>query len=211
MSQSRLIMTKSTLALLLFVATTFMVVAQESAQSEIAWMTWNEAITAQKADRENYLKDKKANPSPKKIFLDVYTSWCGPCKKMDAVTFKKPSVIFAMNKYYYPVKFNAEQPDPIEYNNHTFINPNPKPVKGRRGVHQLAASILDNQLFYPSFVIMDENTNRLVIHKGYKREIVMTGILAFYGSNEYLKYKEAVIKQSEQLKAKTAADQENKK
>ena len=74
-------------------------------------------------------------------------------------------------------------------------------------MHQLAASILDNQLFYPSFVVMDENTNRLVIHKGYKGELVMAGILAFYGSNEYLKYKEAVMKQSGQQKAKNSTGQ----
>ena len=185
------------------------VVAQELTPEKINWMTWSEAIKAQKADGKIYQQDKKANPPPKKIFLDVYTSWCGPCKKMDASTFKTASVIKAMNKFYYPVKLNAEQPDPITYNDHTFINPNPTPVKGRRGVHQLAASILDNQLFYPSFVILDENTNRLVIHKGYKGEMIMSGILAYYGSNEYLKYKEAVMKQSEQLRAKAAAGQPN--
>ncbi|MBL4753961.1 MAG: DUF255 domain-containing protein [Flavobacteriales bacterium] len=202
-------MLKSTFLITCLVATS-MVSSQDTAPPHIAWMTWDEAVAAQKVDRENYLKDKKANPPPKKIFLDVYTTWCGPCKKMDASTFKKPSVIQAMNAYYYPVKFNAEQPDPITYNNHTFINPNPNPVKGRRGVHQLAASILDNQLFYPSFVVMDENMNRLVVHKGYKGELVMSGILAYYGSNEYLKYKEAVLKQSEQLKVKAASNQINK-
>jgi thiol-disulfide isomerase/thioredoxin len=187
--------------------TTSLVSAQDAAAPKINWMTWSEAIEAQKAARELYLQDKKANPPPKKIFLDVYTTWCGPCKKMDANTFKKPSVIQAMNKYYYPVKLNAEQPDPITHDEHTFINPNPTLVRGRRGVHQLAASILDNQLFYPSFVVMDENTNRLVIHKGYKGELVMAGILAFYGSNEYLKYKEAVMKLNGQQKAKDSTGQ----
>jgi len=184
--------------------------AQDAAIAKINWMTWDAAIAAQRADGKKYQEDKKANPPPKKIFLDVYTSWCGPCKKMDASTFKKPTVIEAMNKYYYPVKFNAEQPEPITYNDHTFINPNPNPPKGRRGVHQLAASILDNQLFYPSFVIMDENMNRLVIHKGYKGSLVMSGILAYYGSNEYIKYKEAVLRQSAQQKDRAAAVQTDK-
>jgi len=194
-------------SLLIFFLLTSTVIAQDTIIPEIKWMTWEEAIVAQKAARDLYLKDKKANPAPKKIFLDVYTTWCGPCKKMDATTFKSATVIQAMNRYYYPVKFNAEQTDPIIYNEHTFINPNPAPVRGRRGVHQLAASILDNQLFYPSFVVMDENTNRLVIHKGYKGELVMAGILAYYGSNEYVKYKEAVMKQIEQPIEKGAAVQ----
>ena len=34
---------------------------------EIKWMTMNEALAAQKK-------------VPKKIFMDVYTTWCGPCK-----------------------------------------------------------------------------------------------------------------------------------
>jgi len=76
--------------------TTSLVSAQDAATPKINWMTWSEAIEAQKAAREFYLKDKKANHPPKKIFLDVYTTWCGPCKKMDANTFKKPSVIQAI-------------------------------------------------------------------------------------------------------------------
>jgi len=201
-------MLKSTF-LLLCIFVSPVLIAQEAGVPQIKWMTFNEAVTAQKAAGKKYQEDKKANPPPKKIFMDVYTSWCGPCKKMDASTFKKASVIKAMNKYYYPVKLNAEQAEPISYNDHTFINPRPAPVKGRRGVHQLAASILDNQLFYPSFVIMDENTNRLVIHKGYKGEMVMSGILAYYGSNEYIKYKDAVTKQNELLKARSATGQTN--
>jgi len=28
--------------------------------------------------------------SPKKIFIDVYTDWCGWCKRMDKATFQRP-------------------------------------------------------------------------------------------------------------------------
>ena len=41
----------------------------------IEWMTFREALDAQ---REN----------PKKIIVDVYTDWCGPCKLMDKKPFK---------------------------------------------------------------------------------------------------------------------------
>ena len=37
---------------------------------EIQWMTLAEALEAQKT-------------VPKKIFMDVYTKWCGPCKLLD--------------------------------------------------------------------------------------------------------------------------------
>ena len=37
---------------------------------EIQWMSLPEALEAQKTN-------------PKKIFMDVYTHWCGPCKLLD--------------------------------------------------------------------------------------------------------------------------------
>ena len=54
------------LYLLLLIATTSI-----SAQ-EINWMTMDEALAAQKEE-------------PKKIFMDVYTTWCGPCKMLDKI------------------------------------------------------------------------------------------------------------------------------
>jgi len=164
----------------------------------INWMSWDEAVALQAKEREDYNTDKKLNPPPKKIFLDIYTDWCGWCKKMDATTFKNSQVIEVMNTYYYPVKLDAEMPNSIIFNNHTFANPNPNPVKGRRGTHQLAASLLDNQMSYPSYVIMDENTSRMTIYKGFKREDDMLSILTFFGSNQYLNYKQFLEKQFKQ-------------
>ena len=92
---------------------------------EINWMTWDEAVALQTKERLEYNKDNKANPPPKKMFLDIYTDWCGWCKKMDASTFKNSQVIEIMNRYYYPVKLDAEMPNSVNYNNHTFVNPNP--------------------------------------------------------------------------------------
>lgn len=167
----------------------------EVAVNKINWMSWDQAIMLQKAARENYNKDQKSSVAPKKIFLDIYTSWCGWCKKMDATTFKDKDVVKAMNQYYYPVKLDAEMPESILYNGHEFINPNPKPTKGRRGTHQLAASLLDYKMTYPSYVIMDENTNRTVVYKGYKKKDDMLGILDFFGTNQYITYKKYLQQQ----------------
>jgi len=172
-----------------------LVIAQNIPIEKINWMSWEQAIALQKNDRENYSKDQKANPPPKKLFLDIYTSWCGWCKKMDATTFKDKDIVKAMNQYYYPVKLDAEMPENITYNGHEFINPNPNPAKGRRGTHQLPASLLDYKLTYPSYVIMDENTSRLVVYKGYKKKDGMLGILNFFGTNQYLTYKSAIQQQ----------------
>ncbi|MEM9868741.1 MAG: DUF255 domain-containing protein, partial [Bacteroidota bacterium] len=47
-----------------------------NAQS-VNWITWEEAVT---------LAESESNT--KKIFVDVYTDWCGWCKKMDKDTFQ---------------------------------------------------------------------------------------------------------------------------
>ena len=61
----------------------------------IEWMTLAQAIEAQKIE-------------PKKIFMDVYTNWCGPCKLLDKNTFQNPDVSRYISEHFYAVKFNAE-------------------------------------------------------------------------------------------------------
>ena len=66
-----------------------------SLAQEINWLTLEKAIELQKK-------------SPKKIMIDVYTSWCGPCKMLDKNTFHNADVVKYVNANYYAVKFNAE-------------------------------------------------------------------------------------------------------
>ena len=48
-------------------------IAQDVQESKIKWISIEEA---EKLNKEN----------PKKIMIDVYTDWCGWCKKMDKDT-----------------------------------------------------------------------------------------------------------------------------
>ena len=74
-------------------------------------MTLDEARAAQKKE-------------PKKIFMDVYTNWCGPCKLLDKNTFQNPDVSRYISEHFYAVKFNAEGNDVIKFKGYTFKNPN---------------------------------------------------------------------------------------
>src|SRR5690606_21092627 len=62
-----------------------------------------------------------------------------------------------------PVKFNAEQREDVVFNGTTF-----KFIEsGNRGYHQLAASLLNNQLSYPNFVFLTEQFHIVPVVAGY--------------------------------------------
>ena len=82
------------------------VIAQEGA---VKWYTFEEAVALNKKE-------------PRKIFIDVYTDWCGWCKKMDETTFSKPEIAKILNKDYYAVKFDAESLDTINFAGTRFVN-----------------------------------------------------------------------------------------
>ncbi len=93
-----------------FLVTLFIATSSITAQ-KIDWMTMDEALVAQQE-------------TPKKIFMDVYTTWCGPCKLLDKNTFTNKDVIAYIAENYYAVKFNAEGKDSVSYQGFTYTNPN---------------------------------------------------------------------------------------
>ena len=141
------------------------------APDAIKWMTLEEAV-------------KLSKKKPKMIFIDIYTDWCGWCKKMDAETFTNPEVVAFMNKKYYAVKLNAEQKEPINFKEQTFVNPNPEKPKS---THQLAAALLKNEKLYPSYVILDKASDWTYKLKGYKKPEELLPLLNYYADDNYLK------------------------
>ena len=127
-----------------------------SAQSEITWLKFEE--------------DVKANESQKKmLFVDVYTDWCGWCKKMDKDTFTDPKVIEYINTNFYAVKLNAEDTQRTfnfmgkEYNE-----------------AQMAAAMRVRS--YPNFVIIDPTLQNITQMPGYREPVpfleTLTGVVA---------------------------------
>ena len=153
------------ITLMLFLFTGF----QARSQS-VQWISWEEAVE---------LTQNEANP--KKIFIDVYTDWCGWCKKMDKDTFQNSEVASYMQDNFYMVKFDAEGKDPIEFQGKTF-----KYVpSGRRGYHELAAALLQGQMSYPTVVFLDEKLNMLSPVPGYQKAKPFLKIARYFGDNIY--------------------------
>ena len=57
---------------------------------------------------------KMANEQQKPIFMDCYTSWCGPCRQMLHDVFPKKGVGDFLNKHFIVTKFDMEKGDGIE-------------------------------------------------------------------------------------------------
>lgn len=156
----------------------------EQAPAGIEWLSWEEAVLR-----------NDTSSAKKKIFIDIYTDWCGWCKKMDNTTFADPAVVKSMSDGYFAVKLDAEMAETVSYNGHDFVNPNPG---AKRSVHQLAGSLLDGQMSYPSYVMLDENMTRVSVFKGYQQVPDMFSILTFFGRNHYLNHNKFMYGQWEQ-------------
>lgn len=77
------------------------------AQILFSQATIKEPAAFQEVPFEEALKQAKA--SKKIVFIDFYTSWCGPCKKLDLTTWKDPQVIKLMNEKAVALKLDAEK------------------------------------------------------------------------------------------------------
>ncbi len=152
--------------LLVFLLTIGAVNAQQ-----INWITMNEALAAQK---EN----------PKKIFMDVYTTWCGPCKMLDRDTFSDKDVIDYINKNFYAVKFNAEGTEEITYKDFTYTNPNYQPDrKGRNATHFFADALKLSG--YPSLAFFETDGTLIQAIPGYKTPPQLELYLKMIATNDY--------------------------
>lgn len=160
--------------LLIFIGTAFLYAEKPfnpAPNEKVNWLTFEEAM------------QKSANGEKRKVFIDVYTDWCGWCKRMDATTFSNPEIANYLNTEYYPVKLDAERKDTVIVNGkaYKFV------PEGRRGYHELAAALLNGRMSYPTVVLLDEQFNMIQPIPGYRQAPELDEILKYYGNDNHKK------------------------
>jgi thioredoxin-related protein len=125
--------------------------------------------------------EKMVRTKPKKILIDVYTDWCGWCKKMDASTFPNPAITSYVNENFYAVKFNAETADTINFHGGKYINLS----KSGRSTHPLALSLLGWRVSYPTIVYLTEALEYIGPVPGYQTPEQLEVILTYMAKEKY--------------------------
>jgi thioredoxin-related protein len=139
-----------------------------TAQEEVKWYSIEEAI-------------QLTSQEPRVLVIDVYTDWCGWCKRMEATTFSNPEIAAMMNKYFYPVKLDAEGKEDIVIGGKTY-----KFVpSGRSGYHEMAAIVTRGRLSYPTISYVDAQGKVLQAAPGYKTPEQFKVFLEYYQDDTY--------------------------
>ena len=110
--------------------------------ASVQWMTLEEAL-------------EKSKKEPKTIMIDVYTDWCGWCKRMDETTFGDSDVASYINTHFYAVKLNAEGEKSMKY------------IDRQATERQLAEEVFGVEGF-PTVVFLNPRENTIDLRSGYQ-------------------------------------------
>lgn len=138
-----------------------------SAQEKVNWVSFEKAIEL-----------NKKNPKP--FLIDIYTDWCGWCKKMDRDTYANPVIAAYINNNYHAVKMDGEGSEPITYKDYTFK----LQQQGRTKYHELTAALMNGKLSYPTTVILNKEEKLLDRIPGYLDARKMEMVLAYFTRKE---------------------------
>ena len=97
---------------------------------------WNEAL-------------KEAKSQNKNLFLDIYASWCGPCKQLKNKTFKDAEVGNYFNQNFINVRIDGETEEGIKLVKKYQVNS------------------------YPTLFIIDKNGNKLTKTTGFVKPYIL--------------------------------------
>ena len=150
--------------LFIFILSFYPGISQDYDPQKINWMTWEEAIQQSKVEK-------------RKIFVDLYTKWCTWCKKMETSTFQQEDIANFINERYYPVKFDAQFKESIEFQGEVY--------KFKNGYNELATKITMGSLKFPSVIFLDEDFNTIQSIPGFLNKDKLEMILIYFADDHH--------------------------
>jgi thioredoxin-related protein len=115
----------------------------------------------------------KASGEDKPILVDVYTDWCGWCKKMDKEVFVDPGVAGVLSSKFALAKVNGESKDEFTF-------------KGKK-INGIGIARSFGVQGYPSIIFLDSNGDMLTMIPGYLEAEQFLPVVMFIGNREYKK------------------------
>ena len=116
---------------------------------------------------------EEAKKSNKKVLLDVYTDWCGWCKKLDKDVYANEKVAEYLKQQYVAVKLNAESTAKITYKGKTMSE---MELAQAFGIHS-----------YPNILFLDAAGEPINSLGGYVNAEKFLPIVKFIGEDFYKK------------------------
>ena len=137
------------------------------------------SVNATTASENNSLKWKsfdsglvEAKKSNKKILIDVYTDWCGWCKRMDSQTYADNSVAKYLSERYVVIKLNAESEKKLKYKGKDYTE------------RELAAAFGISG--YPATMFLKSDGEPITIYPGFADAAKFKTVLSFIAEDHYL-------------------------
>lgn len=131
---------------------------ESAGNSSVTWYAFDEAVVLAKRDN-------------KKILIDVYTDWCGWCKKMDSEVYANPAVVNALSSSFISVKLNAESSKPFVFQGRSLTEESFAAGAGVTG--------------YPTTIFLDSESAPITLVPGYITADRFVPILQYIGEDHY--------------------------
>jgi thioredoxin-related protein len=113
----------------------------------------------------------EARQANKKIMIDVYTDWCGWCKRLDKDTYSNDTVARYLGERYVIIKLNAESNTKVEFEGTPYTEATLAQAFGVNG--------------YPTIIFFDSNGDPLDKIASYIPPAQFLPILMYFGDDAY--------------------------
>jgi len=113
----------------------------------------------------------EAKSSGKPIMVDVYTDWCGWCKRMDRDTYAKPDVKAYLERSFVPVRLNAESNTKVSYQGKSYT------------YREFAGGFRINS--YPTTMFLGSDGKHLASAPGYMGAADFLTVLRYFGDGHF--------------------------